>query len=512
MPQPQVPGPGFVVPPPGVGVVPIGYPAGFVPQGVPQAPVIPDMERSPRRHSPVIPEPPGWDMPDPARYGGRMGPVRPAETPYEEYPPLGPVDEYDYHPEDEGPHVPSPPSDVTHLSREPLPVPGPGAFNIPQTPAEHDSRTSTPTQESYRPPRSPGALPVPVGAVGGAPGIFPIGPQGVIPPPGQLVQPQPIVVQTSPPGGIPVQLSPGLRPVGMPVPGMHVPGMPIPMGTPQRGVAVLPSEPGGPPIVINPPPVQVPYSRPVSRVSAREPIVVVQDSGGRPPVQLPATVVQIPTSTPTHDPIHTSPSIRAIPDPHITHEIPRSPSPRGRRPRRHRYPESRRGSWSYSPDDDYYGRYRYPDDRYRGRYYPPSDRGYDRGYRGYDYSPGRRHRPRSYDYEESPEGRSRRRRPRDRDGDRDERERDEGRSPEDHGRRPLERRPSHRSDYPEAEERDPGDRPRPPPSHREGDTAGHPPATPSHIPPPLSPAPPTIIRLGGGEPRGCGFLWFLHFF
>ena len=76
-------------------------------------------------------------MPGPAWYPGRTGPIHPA---YEEYPRLSPIYEYEY--EHEEPYAPSPY-------------------------AEHDSRTSTPTQRSYRPPRSPHVLPVPVGGVPG---------------------------------------------------------------------------------------------------------------------------------------------------------------------------------------------------------------------------------------------------------------------------------------------------------------------------------------------------------
>ena len=118
MPQPQVPGPGFVVPPPGVGVVPIGYPAGFVPQTVPQPPVPPMRELPPRPHSLIVPEPP--------------------EQAHEEYTRLSTIDEDED--EDEEPHA-----------------------SLPR--ADHDSKTSTPTQRSYRPLHSPCVLPVPVGGV-----------------------------------------------------------------------------------------------------------------------------------------------------------------------------------------------------------------------------------------------------------------------------------------------------------------------------------------------------------
>ena len=125
MPQPRTTGPGFVVPPPGIGVVPIGHLPGIVPQTVPQLPVTPKTERSLRHHSPIVSEHPGWDMPDLVQYAGRVGLVHPA---YEEYPRLSPIYEYDSHLGDEEPHTPS-----------------------------------TPSQRSYRPPRSPHVLPVPVG-------------------------------------------------------------------------------------------------------------------------------------------------------------------------------------------------------------------------------------------------------------------------------------------------------------------------------------------------------------
>lgn len=489
-PAPQQPG-GFGIqpPPPGVlGPVPPVVPlAPYPPVGVvfgPQPPVIPAIDRSLSDRSPVIPEP--WGMPEP-RYGGPMGPVRPAESPYEEYPPSGPS-EYVYHPQEiDELAIPSPPSQ-SDMSREPLPVPGPGAFPVPHSPAEHESRSSTPTQESYRPPYSPAVQPIPPGPAvvpmappGGGPQFAPqqtvVVPPAPVPPPGHLDHPLPIIVQASPPGplaqgAIPMQPSITFPPSGMP----------IPLGTPQPGVAILPSQPGPGTIVINPPAMPVPESygpsRASSRSGVREPVVVVQSSPDRLPVQIPATVVQVPPSVHTHhEPIPTSPSIRAIHE----HEVSRSPSPRPR----HRY---RRRSRSYSPDDYYDDRperYRYPEDRHRYR-----DRDYSPGYRyrRYDYSPPRRRR--SYDYE-SPEGRPRRRH---RDRDRPEREGDEDHSPEDPGRRRPERRPSRRS---EPEEHDLGDRPHAPLSQREGDPGGAPHPTPSHTAAhPLSPAPPTIIRLG----------------
>lgn len=492
-PQPQVGGQGaggFIVPPlppgpmgPVPPVVPLGpYPVGFVPQGGPQPPVIPAIERSPSVQSPVIPEPPlGWGMPDPSRYGGHTGPVRPAEMPYEEYPRSGPSHGFAYHPQESDElAIPSPPSDVSH---EPLPVPGPDTFTIPQSYAEHDSRSSTPTQESYMPPPSPGALHIPAG---GVPAVVPVAPsvgtprlapqQTVFPPPGQIIQPsaEPIIVQTTPPmqGAIPVQ----------PTIAIPQPGMPIQLGTP--------GQPGVGTIVINPPPVPVQGSmygpsRAGSRTDIREPVVVVPSSQDRSPVQIPATIVQVSPSVHTHDePIHTSPSIHAIPEPH---EVRRSPPPGGwpprdggRRPRRHR------GSRSYSPDDY---------DRYGYQYYPPSDRGY--------HSPGRGYR-RPYDYYDGPEHRLRRGSRR---GGRygPESEGDEEHSP-DPSRRHHGRRPSRRSDYSDTEG-DPGNRSRAPPSQREGDTAG----PPSHPASSHTTAQPTIIRLGG-EPRSCRSLWFPMYF
>lgn len=465
-PQPRAGGqaPGdFIIPPlpPGPGgpvapVVPLGplgtYPAGFIPLGGPQPPVIPAIERSPSVQSPVIPEPPlGWGMPEPSGYPS--GPVRPAEVQYEEYPPSGPSREQFYRPQEPDElAIPSPPSDVSHA----LPVPGPDTFIIPQSRPE--SRISTSTQETYT-PASSGPLPIPVG--GEVPAVIPIAPSVgsprlmpqpiAVPPPGQIVQPGagPIVVQTTP-----VQ--------------------------PMLGQPAVPIPPSAGPIVITPGPV---LSRPGSRAGVRDPVVVVPSSQDRSPVQIPATIVQIPTSGRTQDePIRTSPSIHAG----ERHEVSRSPPPR-----------RRRGSRSYSPDD-YRERYPpYDRYRYRDRYYSP-----DRGYRRYGYYSPRRRR-RSDDYDDEPEDRPRRGYRRRDDRYHPESEEDEGRSPE--GTR---RRPSRRSEYPDTG-RDPDDRSRAPPSQREGDIGApsHPASTQ-----PLSPAPPTIIRLGPREPGACRSLVLYYTF
>lgn len=68
-------------------VVPIGYPAGFVPQIVQQPAIIPGIEQSPHWQPPNLLEPSGWGTPDSSRSDGSMSPVRQAETAQEEYSP-----------------------------------------------------------------------------------------------------------------------------------------------------------------------------------------------------------------------------------------------------------------------------------------------------------------------------------------------------------------------------------------------------------------------------------------
>ena len=486
---------GFVIPPipPAFGgpmppVVP-PYPAGFFPQGGPQAPVIPEIDRSPV-HSPVIPHaPPGWgmEMPEASQYVGPTGPVLPG-TPFREYHPTGPS-EYVHHIEEPDDERVIPTTPTSGSSRSPLPIPRRGSRFVPPTPG-HDSRSSTTTQESYQPPLNPGGLPIPSGDV---PHVIPVdhsmgGPRHT-PPPHQTVINVP---QTAypPPGhvieqGIPVQPSITLQ----------QPGMPIHPG----GVAIHPSMQGiqPAPIVIHPPmqgyPVPVSESvyvpsRATSRASARPPVVVIQSSLDHSPVQMPASMVGVPASIHLHDDHdRRSPTIPGLPSssgPHIMGQTtggsrPYSPegrhrrgspshrdySPRdeGHRLRRRRHPDDRRRSYSYSPDGGYRRRYYSPeyeaDPRYRYRRpYSPGDPRYrrygdddhsperrrrarydddghspDRRRRGRydddDYSPGRRRRGR-YD-EDEPEDRRRRRR-----DDRDHPERGDGEhSPDDPGRR-----------------------------------------------------------------------------
>ncbi|KAH0831167.1 hypothetical protein J3R83DRAFT_13743 [Lanmaoa asiatica] len=576
---PLPPGPGGPVPP----VVPGQYPAGFVPQPGAQVPVIPVIGGSPDIHSPVIPEPPtGWGirMPEPTQYVGPMGPVLP-QAPYEDYPPSGPS-VYVHHgeTEHEGPVIPSPPSSE---SRSPLPVPGRGTIIIPPSHTGHDSLSSTPTQESYLPPPSPGALPIPPSDV---PAVVPVAPsvgspppqqtiinlpQAPVPPPGHIVQPidrsEPLVVH---PGqaGVPMQ-----------------PGIPVhPSITVQQpAVPVQPT-----PFIIHPPvPVEGSVygrSRASSRTSTRPPVVVVQSSQDRSPLLVHGD--RIPISPTIHAvPVTSIGGSRPYsPEGRYAHEVSRSPphdvsrSP-SRRLRRRR-PDDDRRSRSYSPDDrGRHGRYyspEYDDDdddpeaRRRRRHGDDEDDPETRHRRRHDDDdepearrrrrhdddeddPEARHR-RRHDDDDEPEARRRRRHGDDEDdpearhrrrhddddepearrrrrhgddddpearqryrdpddysprrGDRGGRDRpgtEREYSPEDPGRHSPRRRPSGRSDYrPETGEHDRGDRTRAPPSeprstHRPepagGDTSG---ALPH--PPPASPAPPTIIRLGG-DPR-----------
>ena len=472
------------------------------------------MDRSPSVHTPVIPQAPaGWvPMPEPSQYVGPTGPVLPAGTPYGEYHPTGPS-EYVHHIDEPDERViPTTPSSG---SRSPLPVPGRGTMFVPPSPG-HDSRSSTPTQESYHPPHSPGALLVPPGdvpnvipvdpSVGGGPPhqtIINIPPQIGVPPPGHIVDP-----------GIPVQSSPrGMHP------GMAVP--PSPQGV--HGPIVIHPPMQGPPVPVSES-VYVP-SRASSRTSTRAPVVIVQSSQDGSPLQVPPSAVGVPPSIHLHDDhVPRSPTIHAFPGvPSSTGppaegsrrripEVSRTPSPGEysprdegrRRPRRHR--DDRRRSYSYSPDDrGYPRRYYSPDyeDYHRHRYrrpYSPSDRGYRRY--GDDYSPGRRERRRYGEYGDPRDGDRRR----DSD-DRPHAGRGEEHPEEDPGRGTPRRQLSGRP----GSHRDPGERgvddgPHPPPSETrspgrpevtEGDTAAalpRPPPSPSPAPA-RSPPPPTIIRV-----------------
>ncbi|KAF8555408.1 hypothetical protein OG21DRAFT_902527 [Imleria badia] len=196
---------GFVIlpvfPAPGGPVPPVPYPAAFFPLGGPQPPDIPRMDRSPSAYS-------GMPDPDPSQHVGPTGPVFPAGTPYGEHP-----------------------SRYVHCTEEPherlIPLtPSSGSRSLPMffppLPG-HDSRGLTPTQKSYHPPHSPGALPVPHGDV---PNVIPVDPsissplphqtminipQIGVPPPGHIVEPG-IPVQSSPSGILPgVAVQPSLQ-------------------------------------------------------------------------------------------------------------------------------------------------------------------------------------------------------------------------------------------------------------------------------------------------------------
>ncbi|KAF8555433.1 hypothetical protein OG21DRAFT_903792 [Imleria badia] len=115
-------GPGWRPAPP---VVP--YPTPFFPQGDPQ----PGMDWPPSAHSPDA----RWGMSDPSPYG--------------EYHPTGPNQYVDHIEELDERVIPSTPSSG---SCSPPPVLGRGRMFVPPSPS-HDSRSPTPTQESYHPPR-----------------------------------------------------------------------------------------------------------------------------------------------------------------------------------------------------------------------------------------------------------------------------------------------------------------------------------------------------------------------
>ncbi|KAF9224785.1 hypothetical protein BS17DRAFT_731403 [Gyrodon lividus] len=478
MPEPQPGQPahgagGFVIPPlpPGAIAGPVHQPPivggpfpGFVPQAPPQPPVIPTFERGSSVHTPVIPQPPpgwGFPMPEPSHY---TGPVIPPGAPFEEYPSQSVPSAY-FHPNqdvDEG-VIPSPPSSSSG-SRSPLPVQPPGAIVIAHS---HDSRSSTPTQVSFHPPPSPGAIPIPSSVVGQLPAVVPVGhssgsPQHTPPPHQTIINVGPQVIP--PPG----QIQPTPEPI-------------IVHGQPQYGI---PAQPG---TVVVQPPAQMPpvpiagtaygLSRTSSRTSGRthrEPVIVIQPSHEH---SSPPIVVQTTPSGHVYEDVHRPPSVHAFPQsqppsaaPVIVNvptggSRPRSQSytPEGSRRHRHR-DDSRSPPRSHSPRDEGHQprRRRHPDDdRRRSRSYSPADGGhrrhpthleYDddhrRGDRRFRYSPDRGyHRHRYDDY--SPEGR---RRP----GPRDDY------FPRDEGDRPYTRRPSGRTEYsPEAEERDAGDRRRP---------------------------------------------------
>jgi hypothetical protein len=111
-------------------IVPGQYP-GFFPQGGPQAPVMPGVERSPSVHSPIIPHAPPQDGKWTCQILRNTWDVLPG-TLFREYHPTGPS-EYVYHieePDDEQ-VIPSTPSSG---SRSLLPVPGRGTVFIPPTP------------------------------------------------------------------------------------------------------------------------------------------------------------------------------------------------------------------------------------------------------------------------------------------------------------------------------------------------------------------------------------------
>jgi hypothetical protein len=505
MPQPQPGQPplgGFVIPPlpPGAvvgpapqpplfgGQYPPGgqYPLGFVPQP-PQPPVIPGGDRGPIVHTPVIPQPPpGWrfPMPDP---GDHMGPVIPPGAGFVQHPSHQYPDEYIHHipPDGDEPVIPSTPS--SSRSDTPIPVPHGHGATVVIAPS-HDSRSSTPTNQSYHPPHSPGAIPIPGSAFGQMPAVVPVGhssgspqhtphqtiinvgPQ-MAPPPGQIQHtPEPIIVHGQPgmQQGIPIQPSTiVIQPTGQMQP------VPIP------GTIYAPS-------------------RSHSRTSGRSqaPVVVMHSSPEHPPAPF---VIRTPSGHDHRPPsIHAFPPSQTAPTPvfvnvpegsrarsrsytpegrhrHAHHDDsrsrPSSPRDEGHRPpsSRHR-DDHRRRSRSYSPDDGGYRRREY-DDGYprrrdnRSRYSP------ERGYRRHDYSPEGGRRPRDY-------------------------------SPRDEGRRLHRRRPSGRTEYsPEGGERDDGNgrRPRPrrdysPRDEGDGSRRDRPTGRSEY-------SPDTGERDGGGRPR-----------
>lgn len=456
---PLPPGPGGPIPP----VVPLGPYPGFVPQSGPQVPVVPGFERSPGVHSPVIPEPPrGWPigMPEPGQYVGPGGPVRPGGTPYDEYRQMDPTGTgyVGGVPGDEEIAIPSPPS---FESGSPLPVPERGGtIVIPPSYTGPNSGSSTPSQQTYQPPPSPGALPIPLSDV---PAVVPVAPFAgdpniLVPPPGHIVQPSV--------GSEPIIVRPGQQDV------LAQPGIAVVSSTPSIG----PFQPA--PIVIHPP-VPVPGSqygpsRAGSRASTRAPVVVVQS-----PVGIPATVVEPPLD----DHVHISPTIRPYSrESRHTRTHRASPSP-SRGTRRRGYSDDDQYSRPYSPGRDPPGRYRSPE--YDG------PRGYPIRYHEDDYSPdpSRRSYRRHNTYGDEPEhgdGRGDGHHPR------------EEEPQEDPGQYSAQRRPSGRSGpRPDTDERDAGDGA--PPSRTRSPQG---PGVQEGTAPALTyPQPPTIIRLGGPYTR-----------
>jgi len=241
---------------------------------------------------------------------GSYGPRPPPGAPFGEYHPTSPGEYVQRTEEHDERVIPSTPS--SERRSPPLPVPGRASMFI-QPSHTGLSVGSTPTQESYHPPYSPGALPIPVGDV---PNVIPVDPSFGGPRPGYTPPPQQITFP--PPGhiidpGIPVQPSITIQ----------QPGMPIHLG----GVAIHPSlqgvQPG--PIVIHPPmpgqPVPVSESvyvpsRATSRTSTRAPVVIVQSSQDGSPLHIPPSAVGVPPSVHVHhhhDHVHRSPTIQAFP-------------------------------------------------------------------------------------------------------------------------------------------------------------------------------------------------------
>ncbi|KAG2347113.1 hypothetical protein BDR05DRAFT_987725 [Suillus weaverae] len=162
MPEPQFPHAvipvGPIPPPPTLGPGP--YP-GFVPQGVPEPPVIPTYDGSPQpgQYSPFIPDEPQWrrqgpqGMPEPHHYPpGAQGPVVP--DPYGGYPQRPHRDQYEHHvhDEDEGVVPTSPHSGSSDV----LPMRPFGTEHpiIVQPSDAEGSDTSTATQQTYAHPHT----------------------------------------------------------------------------------------------------------------------------------------------------------------------------------------------------------------------------------------------------------------------------------------------------------------------------------------------------------------------
>ncbi|KAF8555445.1 hypothetical protein OG21DRAFT_904565 [Imleria badia] len=176
---------------------------------------------------------------DLSQYMGPTGPVLPTGMPYGEYHLTGP-NQYVYTEEPDERVIPSTPFSG---SRSPLPVPWRGTMFVSPS-LGHDSRCSTPAQESYHPPHSPGALPVTPGDV---PNVIPVDPSVGGPPPHQTIINIPRI-GVPPPGhmvepGIPVQSSPPAHPVVAVQPSLQgVPTRPIVTHPPFPGPSVPVSE------------------------------------------------------------------------------------------------------------------------------------------------------------------------------------------------------------------------------------------------------------------------------